>query len=224
MQWSRPAATGIASQRVYAKTREFVLGRSTFTNSLDERGIVGRECLSLLARVQAANWISGLYHGAGRNPAPRETVMRKERDSRAPNRSQICRSDVYLLFAFMNELDVENLRIAVNGQEIVRGLTLRVPRGEVHALMGPNGSGKSTLAKVLAGHPDYQVTAGKVLMDGENLLELEPDERARRGLFLAFQYPSEIPGVTIANILKGQEQTASRPFVRLKFKEILSIH
>src|SRR5439155_343352 len=108
---------------------------------------------------------------------------------------------------FMKELRVENLRIAVDGQEIVRGLTLRVPRGEVHALMGPNGSGKSTLAKVLAGHPDYQVIAGKGLMDGENLLELEPDERARRGLFMAFQYPSEIPGVTIANFLRAALQS-----------------
>ena len=106
----------------------------------------------------------------------------------------------------MKELNIENLRVAVAGQEIIRGLTLRVPRGEVHALMGPNGSGKSTLAKVLAGHPDYQVIAGKVLMDGENLLELEPDERARRGLFLAFQYPSEIPGVTIANFLRAAVQ------------------
>ena len=107
----------------------------------------------------------------------------------------------------MNELNIENLHIAVGGQQIVRGLTLRVPRGEVHALMGPNGSGKSTLAKVLAGHPDYQVTAGRVLMDGENLLELEPDELARRGLFLAFQYPSEIPGVTIANFLRAALQS-----------------
>src|ERR1700741_2360149 len=106
----------------------------------------------------------------------------------------------------MNELRVENLRVAVGDQEIVRGLTLRVPRGEVHALMGPNGSGKSTLAKVLAGHPDYHVIAGKILMDGENLLELEPDDRARRGLFLAFQYPSEIPGVTIANFLRAAVQ------------------
>src|SRR5437879_11549920 len=102
--------------------------------------------------------------------------MRKERDSRAPNRSQICRSDVYLLFAFMNELNIENLHIAVNGQEIVRGLTLRVPRGEVHALMGPNGSGKSTLAILLSGNPVYQVTARKVVMDGEHLLELDSDE------------------------------------------------
>src|SRR6478735_5085478 len=106
----------------------------------------------------------------------------------------------------MNELRVENLRVAVGDQEIVRGLTLRVPRGEVHALMGPNGSGKSTLAKVLAGHPDYRVIAGKISMDGENLLELEPDERARRGLFMAFQYPSEIPGVTIANFLRAAVQ------------------
>jgi Fe-S cluster assembly ATP-binding protein len=107
----------------------------------------------------------------------------------------------------MKELNIEKLHIAVGDQEIVRGLTLRVPRGEVHALMGPNGSGKSTLAKVLAGHPDYHVTVGKISMDGEDLLELEPDERARRGLFLAFQYPSEVPGVTIANFLRAALQS-----------------
>ena len=107
----------------------------------------------------------------------------------------------------MKELSVENLHVTIADKEIVRGLSLRVPRGEVHALMGPNGSGKSTLAKVLAGHPDYQVTKGKVLMDGENLLELDPDERARRGLFLAFQYPSEVPGVTIANFLRAAMQS-----------------
>src|ERR1043165_2902664 len=106
----------------------------------------------------------------------------------------------------MQELSINNLRVEIDGKEIVRGLSLRVPRGEVHAIMGPNGSGKSTLAKVLAGHPDYELTAGKVLMDGENLLELEPDERARRGLFMAFQYPSEIPGVTIANFLRAAVQ------------------
>src|SRR2546427_12394472 len=97
----------------------------------------------------------------------------------------------------MKELSVEKLHVSIGDQEIVRGLTLRVPRGEVHALMGPNGSGKSTLAKVLSGHPDYRVTAGKILMDGEDLLELEPNERARRGLFLAFQYPREDPGVAM---------------------------
>jgi len=106
----------------------------------------------------------------------------------------------------MNNLTVENLHVAIGDKEIVRGLSLSVPRGEVHAIMGPNGSGKSTLAKVLAGHPDYVVTKGKVTMEGQNLFELEPDERARRGLFMAFQYPSEIPGVTIANFLRAALQ------------------
>src|SRR6266851_1474034 len=107
----------------------------------------------------------------------------------------------------MQELTAKNLRVEIAEQEIIRGLSLSVPRGEVHAIMGPNGSGKSTLAKVLAGHPDYHVTSGKVTMDGENLLELEPDERARKGLFLAFQYPSEVPGVTIANFLRAAVQS-----------------
>src|SRR5919197_1987551 len=106
----------------------------------------------------------------------------------------------------MNALSVENLHVTIAGQEIVRGLSLTVPRGEVHAIMGPNGSGKSTLAKVMAGHPDYEITAGKITMDGEDLLALEPDERARKGLFLAFQYPSEVPGVTIANFLRAAVQ------------------
>jgi Fe-S cluster assembly ATP-binding protein len=106
----------------------------------------------------------------------------------------------------MQQLTIDNLHVTIGDQEIIRGLSLSVPRGEIHAIMGPNGSGKSTLAKVLAGHPDYIVTAGSVTMDGENLLELEPDERARRGLFMAFQYPSEIPGVTIANFLRAAVQ------------------
>jgi Fe-S cluster assembly ATP-binding protein len=106
----------------------------------------------------------------------------------------------------MKELSVENLHVTIADKEIVRGLSLRLPKGEVHAIMGPNGSGKSTLAKVLAGHPDYRVTQGKITMDGEDLLALEPDERGRRGLFLAFQYPSEIPGVTIANFLRAAVQ------------------
>src|SRR5436305_13353374 len=125
---------------------------------------------------------------------------------------------------FMNELRVENLHIAIGDQQIVRGLSLAVPRGEVHAVMGPNGSGKSTLAKVMAGHPDYQVTKGKITMDGEDLLALEPDDRARTGLFLAFQYPSEVPGVTIANFLRaalaarlpeGEELEATEYYARL---------
>jgi Fe-S cluster assembly ATP-binding protein len=106
----------------------------------------------------------------------------------------------------MNQLEIQDLHATVAGQEIIRGLSLTVPKGEVHAIMGPNGSGKSTLAKIIAGHPDYTVTSGAVLMDGENILELEADERARKGIFLAFQYPSEIPGVTIANFIRAAVQ------------------
>ena len=106
----------------------------------------------------------------------------------------------------MNQLEIQDLHATIGDQEIIRGLTLTVPKGEVHAIMGPNGSGKSTLAKIIAGHPDYTVTSGAVLMDGENILGLEPDERARKGVFLAFQYPSEIPGVTIANFLRAAVQ------------------
>jgi Fe-S cluster assembly ATP-binding protein len=107
---------------------------------------------------------------------------------------------------FMNQLEIKELHVSIADKEIVRGLSLTMPRGEVHAIMGPNGSGKSTLAKVIAGHPDYTVTSGEVLVDGENILELEPDERARKGVFMAFQYPSEIPGVTIANFLRAAVQ------------------
>ena len=97
----------------------------------------------------------------------------------------------------MDQLVIQDLHVSIAGQEIIRGLSLAVPTGEVHAIMGPNGSGKSTLAKVLAGHPDYVVTSGSVLMDGENVLEFEPDERARRGLFMAFQFPpSRGPGTS----------------------------
>jgi Fe-S cluster assembly ATP-binding protein len=106
----------------------------------------------------------------------------------------------------MEQLEVRNLHVAIGENEIIRDLSLVVPRGEVHAIMGPNGSGKSTLAKVIAGHPDYVVRGGEILMDGENVLELEPDDRARKGLFLAFQYPSEVPGVTIANFLRAAMQ------------------
>ncbi len=106
----------------------------------------------------------------------------------------------------MDQLVIKDLHVSIGEKEIIRGLSLTLPKGEVHAIMGPNGSGKSTLAKVLAGHPDYTVTAGSVTMDGENILELEPDERARKGLFMAFQYPSEIPGVTIANFLRAAIQ------------------
>lgn len=100
-------------------------------------------------------------------------------------------------------LEVKDLKASIGGAEILRGLSLRVDAGEVHAIMGPNGSGKSTLAQVIAGHSDYEVTGGTVTFRGENLLELEPEERAREGIFLGFQYPVEIPGVNNAYLLKA---------------------
>lgn len=99
-------------------------------------------------------------------------------------------------------LEVRGLRAAVNGIEILKGVDLTVRSGEVHAIMGTNGSGKSTFAKVLAGHRDYQVTGGSVEFEGKNLFELEPEERARAGVFLAFQYPIEIPGVSNSHFLR----------------------
>jgi Fe-S cluster assembly ATP-binding protein len=99
-------------------------------------------------------------------------------------------------------LTIENLRVEIDGQEILKGLDLEVGKGEIHAIMGPNGSGKSTLANVLMGHPRYEITDGSVTFEGEDVLELEPDERAKLGLFLAFQYPSEVPGVSVANFLR----------------------
>lgn len=103
-------------------------------------------------------------------------------------------------------LAIKDLHAATDGNEILKGLSLEVPKGEVHAIMGPNGSGKSTLAKVIAGHADYEVTSGSVTMDGVDLLELEIDERSRAGLFLAFQYPAEVPGVTMANFIRAARQ------------------
>ncbi len=100
-------------------------------------------------------------------------------------------------------LTIRNLHATVNGTEILRGIDLEIRAGEVHAIMGPNGSGKSTLAKVLAGHEGYEVTAGEVLFEGKNLLELEPEDRAREGVFLGFQYPVEIPGVSNTYFLKA---------------------
>jgi Fe-S cluster assembly ATP-binding protein len=99
-------------------------------------------------------------------------------------------------------LEVKNLHVTVDGRTILNGLDLTINKGEVHAIMGPNGSGKSTLAHVLAGKEDYEVTEGQVLFDGENILALEPDERAAKGLFLAFQYPLEIPGVATMTFLR----------------------
>jgi Fe-S cluster assembly ATP-binding protein len=100
-------------------------------------------------------------------------------------------------------LDINNLQVTVEGKQILKGIDLHVKAGEVHAIMGPNGSGKSTLARALAGHPQYEVTAGEATYDGKNLLDMDPDERARDGVFMAFQYPVEIAGVNNAYFLKA---------------------
>ena len=127
----------------------------------------------------------------------------------------------------MSQLEIKDLYISIGDKPIVKGLTLTIKQGEVHAVMGPNGTGKSTLAKAIAGHPDYNITGGDVLLDGKSVLAMQPDERARGGLFLAFQYPSEIPGVSIANFLRaavqarlaeGEELDASGYYKRLYSK------
>ena len=108
-------------------------------------------------------------------------------------------------------LKIENLHVSIDGKEILKGVDLTLRQGEVHALMGPNGSGKSTLSYALMGHPNYEVTEGTVLLDGVNLLELEADERAKAGIFLAFQYPTSIPGVTVANFLRHAVSNIRNP-------------
>ncbi len=108
------------------------------------------------------------------------------------------------------ELKIVNLSVSVEGKQILKGVNLTVREGEIHSLMGPNGSGKSTLAAVIMGHPKYTVDEGDILLDGESIVGLPPDERARRGLFLAFQYPVEISGVTLANFLR-------RAYINLKY-------
>ena len=124
-------------------------------------------------------------------------------------------------------LEIKNLHATVEDNEILRGISLTVKKGEVHAIMGPNGSGKSTLSKVLAGHPAYEVTEGEIFFEGEDLMEKDPDERARQGIFLAFQYPVEVPGVSNAQFLRlayneKMKHTGGEEMDPLEFKDYLT--
>ncbi|MEO1135720.1 MAG: Fe-S cluster assembly ATPase SufC [Pseudomonadota bacterium] len=122
-------------------------------------------------------------------------------------------------------LNINDLHVAIDGNEIIKGLTLNVPAGEVHAIMGPNGSGKSTLSYTVAGRDDYEATGGAVTLDGADVLDLDPDERAARGLFLSFQHPMEIPGVQTMNFIRtamnaqrkarGEDEISAADFIRL---------
>src|SRR5271169_748105 len=108
-------------------------------------------------------------------------------------------------------LSIDNLHVSIGGKEILKGVNLTIRQGEIHALMGPNGSGKSTLSYALMGHPNYEVSAGTATLDGMDLLALEPNDRAKAGLFLAFQYPTSIPGVTVANFLRHAVTNVRNP-------------
>ncbi len=123
-------------------------------------------------------------------------------------------------------LEIENLHVEAEGTEILKGIDLKVDTGQIHAIMGPNGSGKSTLAKVISGHPDYEVTRGDILFEGESILEDEPDERAQDGIFMAFQYPVEVPGVTNSVLLRQaynarQEARGEQPLDPLQFDDFV---
>jgi Fe-S cluster assembly ATP-binding protein len=118
-------------------------------------------------------------------------------------------------------LDIQDLHVSIDGKEILKGFSLQVEAGEIHALMGPNGAGKSTLAKVLAGHPAYEITSGKILFEGQDIAELSPEDRARLGLFMSFQYPLEIPGVTNMQFLHAAYNACKTPITEAEFEKIL---
>ena len=118
------------------------------------------------------------------------------------------------------QLEITDLKVSIKDTQILKGVSLTVRPGEIHAIMGPNGSGKSTLAATLAGHPDYEVDSGSIMLDGQNVLELSPDERAKLGIFLAFQYPVEIPGVSVRKFLKLAYEARFAEFPERKFKTI----
>ena len=122
----------------------------------------------------------------------------------------------------MADLEIKNLHVTVNGKEILRGVNLEVNKGEIIALMGPNGSGKSTLANVLMGNPDYEITQGKIIFKDKDITNMSPTERAKLGLFLSFQYPSEIPGVSVANFLRTALNSRRRDKISvLEFRDLL---
>lgn len=119
-------------------------------------------------------------------------------------------------------LKIENLKTEIEGKEILKGLNLEIEKGKVHVIMGPNGAGKSTLANTLMGHPKYKITDGKIIFDNEEINELKADERAKRGIFLSFQYPEEIPGVTVENFLRTAKMAVTgKPLKILSFKKAL---
>ena len=123
------------------------------------------------------------------------------------------------------KLEIKDLHVEVEGKEILKGISLTIEQGKVHALMGPNGSGKSTLANVLLGHPKYTVTQGKIILNGEDITNLPPNERASKGLFLSFQYPVEIPGVTVTNFMKTSlnEMRKAKGLDDMPAKEMLKL-
>jgi len=119
-------------------------------------------------------------------------------------------------------LKISDLRVSVDGKPILNGINLDLPKGQVHAIMGPNGSGKSTLAKAIMGHPKYTVEAGQVLLNGESLLTMKPDERARKGIFLGFQYPTSIPGVSVSNFMRATSKAITGKEIAVKeFRPLL---